>query len=172
MKTMKTIKTDSTTQNSKKYSPVQVKYLLAKTAYENIKTLDIITKTKVLADNEFFIAPEWEEHDTEKRITERITDPKADYLMTDTDFDRYSRLCFAEYQRLGIAPKDHDTVVTYQAFEALKAAEKALINWGYSKIKTLPQFRAVKKDIDNLIDRVSWDIDTREKMIELTLRVI
>lgn len=150
----------------RKFSPAQQAYIQAKAEHDTLEKLAEKIQIQVLAKHEFYTEPD---DDTEQ--PERITHPMSDYRMSDDDFIRYLKLCYAEYQKHGIAPKGYDTVVTHEAWLKLKKAEQDLIEWGYSILRKMPEYKKHANDLEALKEHIKYNIEAREKLIDLTLQL-
>jgi hypothetical protein len=149
---------------NRKFSPAQLNYMEAMALYQTISGIEEECKIKVLAENVFYTAPEWGEN-------RRITSPKSDYLMTDTDSETYFNLTFIEYQKRGIAPKDCHTVASWEAQKAFMQAERELIEWGYSIMRILPEWKKVGKELEAFKDVLDYHLEIRKQVIDLTMKL-
>lgn len=150
----------------KRLSPAQASYIKAKAAYDTVKQIELEVKTNVLAENKFYTDPR------EGEEPERIIKPSWDFLMSDEDFTQYCKLTFESYKKNGVDLPDYNTSPEYKVRNELRDAEQALIEWGMSVIKTLPQYKAQEKLIEQLKEAITYDMKIRDKVIELTLMVI
>ena len=62
--------------------------------------IDKASKNKVLSENNFVICTDHETRATKNG--DKITDPRIDYLMSDTDFEKYCELVYAENLKAGL----------------------------------------------------------------------
>jgi hypothetical protein len=152
----------------RKFSPAQMNYMKAKAYHETIKDIEAKVKTKVLAEQVYMSEDVIVDGELLEK-SHRITRPTADFMMSETDFTEYCKLCFEKYKKAGLDVPDYNTTPDYKSFQALKEAEKALIEWGYSVIQKLPQYKNNEKDLAMLKERSSWDLKVRDKLIELTM---
>jgi len=140
-------------QTKSNLSKCQNAVLVAKSAYETIKSQVKAIETKILADNEFYTDS-----------NERITKASATFRMNDTDFADFLDLRYAEIVKsglpcnppAGIAPKDY--VIEEPFRVALRLAEDNLLNFA----KTI-----VPSDVKYLFD--TNDYNVKNELIELTL---
>lgn len=158
---------------TRKLSPAQNAYMLARANYETIAEIEKDCKNRVLAENIFVIADEWEED-----FGQRITDHRTDYLMSDEEFTRYVNLCFVAYKKEGIALKTCELTPSGPAWETLKQAEKNLLAW--SKQQTLGNNGIARKfglsshkiaDIEKVFAAAKHNIDLRHQLVDLALKL-
>lgn len=152
-------------KTEERFSPAQLNYMDAKKKHEEIKEIEINIKTLVLSENVFMTEPE------EGEVSERILAKISDYRMSESDFERYLKLCFAGYKKAGLDVPSWDISPTYKSFPVLKQAEKELIDWGCSVMKKLPQYKMFAAELDNLKEIISWNLEVRQKAIDITLMV-
>lgn len=132
-------------------------YLTAKAKYETVLRLKKECQEKVLNENEFYT--------TEGEKVNLLND----YLMSDNDSIKYWKLCFTEYKNAGLNPRNYDDVIDYRYQEELRKAEDNLIEWGKSKIKGLTAFKLNAKDLEYLYKGIKYNLEIREKVINLTM---
>ena len=154
----------------RKFSAARTVYMMARAKHETICEIEKEVKTRILADN-IFMSEEVEFENGRTIPSERILDPNADFMMNEEDSHKYWRICHDEYTKAGLVIPDYLTTPTFESFPALKKAEKDLIEWGYSLMKKLPQYKTHEKDLEMLKERASWDMETRDKMIDLTMNI-
>jgi hypothetical protein len=142
-------------------SQAQRNYIAAKARHEATKEIDRTCKTKVLAENDF----------RAEETGERITSPNSDFLMSEADFEKYCVLCFEEYKKHGLYLPDWNTTADYLSFPALMQAEKELIDWGLSNLQRAPEWASIAADVEQLRKALSYRLDIRKKVIDLTLKL-
>ncbi len=95
----------------------QAQYTLALSAHEAAMEIGHKASLSVLNSTVF----------TNEETGERITNPKRDFLMGDSDFDRYVELTNKEMRKLGhVVPLGN--TATHETWPALKQAEDELIS--------------------------------------------
>ena len=152
-------------KNAREFSPAQLAYVEAKAKQETVSSIVNECKTKVLSEH-IFIA----EDDNARDIT-RITKPSQDFLMSDEDFTTYCKLTHAEYLKQGLKVEDFDACPEWPFNKARMDAEKALIDWGYTVVRTLPEYKQNAKDIQRLMEVAERSPELRDRMINLTMRL-
>ncbi len=138
---------------------VKEDYREAKEKHNEVIRLLKQCKEKVIAENEF--------HTTEGERLNLLND----YLMNDADSIKYWKLCFKEYKKVGLNPKNYEHNVEWDYTKRLRAAENALIAWGKLIIATLDKYKAHAKDLKRLYNAINYDLYFREKVIKLTLKL-
>jgi hypothetical protein len=78
------------------------KTMLAYAAWRAAEEIDKASKEKVLAENDFKISLDDGEIMRGVKNGDKITDPRLDYLMSDTDFEKYCRLVYEENLKAGL----------------------------------------------------------------------
>jgi GNAT superfamily N-acetyltransferase len=151
---------------NRKFSPAQMAYMKALAAYETVRDIEKECKLKVLSEHEFFPVPEWGE-------VERIpaTEPITDYLMSDSDFEKYCKLVYAEYQKRGIAGKDHYAVPSWPYHKALMDAENALIEWTYEVLRTKPEWKIYGEMLEEFRGKLAHHLQIKKQVVELAMRL-
>lgn len=76
------------------------KTMLAYAAWRAAEETDRESRTKVLAENDFVICVERESGDAKNGV--KITEPRIDFLMSESDFERYCELVYAENLKAGL----------------------------------------------------------------------
>ena len=76
------------------------KTMLAYAAWRAAEEIDKASKEKVLAENDFVICTDRETRATKNG--DRITDPRTDFLMSESDFEKYCELVYAENLKSGL----------------------------------------------------------------------
>jgi len=149
----------------KKMSTIQKRYAKALAAQRVVKEIEATVKTKILSENIFNVSSEWRPDETG-----RVTSPASDFLMSDEDFQIYSKLVHNEYANHGLKIPS-DNTPDYKTAPALRKAEKELIEWGFSIIKKDP--RAIKAigELETLSEAITWDMKVRDQVIDLTMRL-
>lgn len=140
--------------NRRELARLQREYLRAKAADEAVKELEKQVKQHILKEFKFY---------TEEG-SERITDPREDYLMSDTDFEKYCKLVYEAGKAVGIEKPDWNTKADYKTRPALKAAEDALLKFG---IDIVPPAMASKNEL--VIASRHWK--HRGEMLDLVARL-
>lgn len=145
-----------------KISPAQKNYAMAKAYHDALCETVENCKVKVLTENEFYR--------TAEDGGERITKGGLSYLMSDEDAQKYWDLCFAEYQKKGVAPKDSGTVPTYQAQKALWDAEGELIHSFQQTFRQANPKEYAKRGLDIVFDNFYYHIGMKEKLIDMAMK--
>jgi len=78
------------------------KTMLAYAAWRAAEEIDKASKEKVLAENDFKISLDDGEIMRGVKNGDRITDPRIDFLMSDTDFEKYCQLVYEENLKAGL----------------------------------------------------------------------
>lgn len=91
----------------------------------------------------------------------RILSHVGDFTMSETDFERYCKLVWAEQIKAGLNVPDWNTTEDWETRPALRKAENGLIDFGLNNI---PVSEETKK-------KMKMDYVTREKMIDLAMRL-
>ena len=126
---------------------LQIAVTSARANVGRLKRIDYEVKMHILMTREYFTSPV--EGDPE---IVRITDPIGDFRMSNTDFESYCKLCFAELKQRGITEaRAWDKVLYYPAEQTLKAAENALLD--YSQTHIIPvhmqeDYKLIREDYD------------------------
>lgn len=107
------------------FEKAQVNYIKAKVSNDNIEEIAKECKQKVLKENIFL----------EEETQERIIKPNSDFLMSDSDFEKYCRLVHEEEIKRGLEVPTWDTTANYQTRPALLKAENELLEMGLKAVK-------------------------------------
>lgn len=129
-----------------------------KDAYSKWQAAEIIDKAnkqKVLNENDFRVQVERESADAKNG--DRITDIIADYLMSDTDFEKYCELVYAENLKCGL-DSGGAGLTFWPLRKAVLNAENALID-------------AVAEDIPQYTPEVVKTLKTNHKFREKFLKI-
>lgn len=151
-------------------------YLIAGAYHETVKKIDRDSKQAVLDAHVFKISSE--EKETRKKykeenLSEHITRPEDDYLMSDEDFKVYSKLVHKERTKRGLKVESWtdsrgqtvpawNTTSDYKSREALKKAEKDFLEVVF---KILPE-KMSKEFRDSM-----HFLDVKKKVLDLSLRL-
>jgi hypothetical protein len=147
--------------NKSELTKLQKNYLKAKAKHEYITKLDKRVKNMVLAENEFFVSSEWKD-----RAGQRITQENIDYLMVDSDFEKYCKLVFEAGFKVGIERPDDNTTADYKTLPILEEAEKALLDFG-SKI-TLGKVPELTAEV---LKKMNGNLKIRAELLKLLCRL-
>lgn len=136
-------------------------YFIKRAIYEAIKETAEEIQKNILANNEFYADKELL-RDTNG---ERILKPFNSYLMNESDFQRYLDLCYAEYQKAGIADKrGRDYIPEAEAKDQYWEAEKQLVLYAINIIPVeMPERETLREAIKN--------IKYKEKVLDIILRL-
>jgi hypothetical protein len=74
--------------------------MVAYAKWQAAEIIDKASKEKVLAENNFVICTDRETRATKNG--DRITDPRIDFLMSESDFEKYCELVYAENLKCGL----------------------------------------------------------------------
>lgn len=153
--------------NKAELQALQQIYFVAKAFYETVKETAEEIERRILSENEFYETEESAEK-MQKRggsgKPERILDPELTYLFVDDkeQFDRYLTLCYAEYQKAGIAdPRGKEYCPDAESKGLLKQAEEVLLDYAERIVpsdlineKTFKQMRTHWKYRKQLLDSI------------------
>jgi len=143
-----------------KMSNVKSNYMIAKAQYDAVVQTKEDGQEKVLKENVFY-TPDG------RRATN-------DFMMIDVnekDYIKFLKLCYPEYKKAGLNPKDYNDPIDWKYHEKLIKAENELIAWGKSKIINYPQYKINAKDLEKLSEKIKYNFKYRDKVIDLTLRL-
>lgn len=136
-------------------------YFETKALYETIKAAAEEIQKNILTNNEFHADKELLRD--EKRG--RILRPFDTYLMNETDFEKYLNLCYAEYQKAGIADKrGKDYIPEAEAQNLYWEAEKCLVLYA---IDIIPDGIEEKKTLREAVKNIKY----KEKVLDLILKL-
>ena len=134
-------------------------YFTAKAMEEIIKEQAEQIAQTILDENEFYACKDWRDHG-------RITRPMHDYLMSDEDFERYTKMRYAEYIKVGIADaRGWEWCPEAEAMELKKEAEQMLVNFA---LDIMPDSLSAQRDI---LRKHSTDYKIREQILDNILRL-
>jgi hypothetical protein len=129
-------------------------YFSSKALYLCIKDTADEIQHRILAENPFY--------DEEEKT--RISRPFNAYLMSDSDFDKYLDLCYAEYKKAGIDDKrGREYCPEAESRDLYKEAEKLLVEFA---IEIIPDKMSEEKQ--TLKEAVKM-IKYRDKVLNLIL---
>lgn len=139
-------------------SKLKKNYLTAKALEETIhEQAEQIAQT-ILNDNEFFKEDEFGDN--------RITRPAHDFLMSDDDFERYTKMRYAEYVKTGIAdPRGWEWIPGAEEAELRREAEQMLVDFA---LDIMPEGLATQREI---LRKHSTDCKIREQILDSILRL-
>lgn len=137
-------------------------YITAKAAEETIREISEDIQRKILAENVYNVAPEFQNR---RGIGERITEPKHTYLMDEEIFiNDFLEKCYVEYQRAGIADsRGKEYIPEAVARDTRLDAEKALMQLAIDILPDIPEKETLRKATTH------WKY--REQILDLILRL-
>jgi hypothetical protein len=116
-------------------------YFQALAYHQTIKQIDQESKQTILDAVVFKYDKRWKEED------KRITDPKADYLMSEKDFQDYMEFVHDERTKRGLKVPSVEYTSDFESWKLLRIAEDNLIDYALSvlpePLKT--QLKDIKK---------------------------
>lgn len=153
--------------NKAELKALQQTYFIAKAFYETVKGTAEEIERRILSENEFYETKENAEKMQKRGGTgkpERILDPNLTYLFVDDkeQFDRYLTLCYAEYQKAGIADsRGKGYCPDAESRDLLRQAEGALLDYAESIVpsglidaETFKQMKAHWKYREQLLNLI------------------
>lgn len=148
--------------HSKEIRSAQKAYITAKAAEEAIKEISEDIQRKILAENVYTVAPEFQNR---RGVSERITEPKHAYLMDEEIFaNDFLKKCYAEYQKAGIADsRGKEYIPEAVARDTRLDAEKALMQLAIDILPDISEKETLREAAKH------WKY--REKILELILRL-
>lgn len=156
-------------RKNRNFSPAQQNYMKAKALYETVKEIEAECKTKVLQEHKFYVE---EQEDRYNRLDHgRILKPNSDFLMSESDFDSYCKLCFDEYKKAGLDPEHYNAVVSWPYREALNKSENDLIDWGWSILRTLLKWNEVAQTLEDFRSKLGHNLKVRQQVVDLTMKI-
>lgn len=143
---------------------LQETYLIAKAMEEEINAKDEEIKRKVLAENEYYISDELWKLMKEDEPGRRITDPKGDFEMSETDMKDYIKKLYTEYLKAGIADdRGEGYIPSARAREARHEAENALLDI------VIELFKGT--EYEDAIRRATKHWKYREQLLDITMKL-
>lgn len=153
--------------NKAELKALQQTYFVAKAFYETVKETAEEIEKRVLAENEFYETEESAEKMQKRGGTgkpKRILDPDLTYLFVEDkeQFNRYLTLCYAEYQKAGIADsRGKEYCPDAESRDLLRQAEDVLLDYvesivpsGLIDAKTFKQMKTHWKYREQLLNLI------------------
>lgn len=152
--------------NKQELKALKETYFTARALFETIRDTAEEIQKNILARHPFFEEAEksavFESKGRGNKDT-RILKPFDSYLMSEADFNKYLDLCYAEYEKSGIADKrGREYLPEAESRELYKMSEKLLVEYG---IDIIPDEMAEKETLKNAIKITKY----RDKVLELVL---
>lgn len=148
--------------DKKLLSRLKKNYLAAKALEDTIREQAEEIGQKILNDNEFFRDDEFREEGNGNRIT-RTT---HDFLMSDEDFERYTKMRYAEYVKAGIAdPRGWEWIPGAEEEKIRREAEQMLVDFA---LDIMPEGLAHEREV---LRRHNKDYKIREQILDSILRL-
>lgn len=146
--------------NKNTLAELKQNYFATKALYEIIDEKAKRIQEGILLSHSFYA-------DKESGEVKRILRPFDTYLMSETDFDLYLVLVYAEYQKAGIADKrGKDYMAGCCERDLYNEAEKRLINYA---IEIIPESNAKGKEYKNTLREAEKNIKYKDKVLDLIL---
>ena len=152
--------------NKQELKALKEAYFTARALFETIRDAAEEIQKNILAEHPFFEGAEktaiFESKGRGKADT-RILRPFDSYLMSETDFNKYLDLCYAEYKKAGIDDKrGREYLPEAESRELYKEAEKCLVEYG---IDIIPDEMTEKETLRNAVKITKY----RNRVLELVL---
>ncbi len=152
--------------NKQELKALKEAYFTARALFETIKTTAEGIQKSILEKHHFCEDTEkskiFSERGRGKEDT-RILNPFDSYLMSDSDFEKYLDLCYAEYQKAGIDDKRGRCYIPEaESREHYSEARKMLVDFG---ISIIPDEMTEKETLRNAVKNIKY----RDKVLELVL---
>lgn len=155
-----------TNYNKQELKSLKETYFTAKALFETIRdTAEEIQKNILMAHPFFEEAEKAAVFESKGRGSNdtRILKPFDSYLMSESDFNKYLDLCYAEYEKAGIADKrGKEYIPESESRDLYKQSEKLLVDYA---IDIIPDTMTEKETLRNAVKMTKY----RDKILNLVL---